>query len=261
MSARSPDLPLAEGPRLPARHEERRPARSPLAWLAALPLLARPIARTMPWVTLIIGCLLGLIYLVTLAHAADSAHWSLSQGNMRLAFVPAIAALAFVVRAPLRPLAQTTPVPVWVAPAGYLLLAAPVLAATCWAELRIVAHTVPLRADHAAVYPLIAQLTGWCLVTVSVAAWAGRSRYADLGGVIAALVSLAAVALVWYLPVTARFLVEPPATQQHVTIAWYAIAAAGLALTGMAMRDQWHRYARRLHGRRRPTASAPSART
>jgi hypothetical protein len=259
MSTRSPDIPHAGGPPLAAGGEQSPPARGRLAWLGALPLLARPITRTMPWVTLIIGCLAGLTYLAALAHAADTAHWSLTEGYVRFAFVPAIAALAFVVRAPLRPLTQTTPVPLWVAPVGYLVLAAPVLAVTCWAELRIVAHTVPRHADYAAVYPLIAQLTGWCMVTVAAAAWADRSRYADLGGVIAALVSFAAVALVWYLPATARFLVDPPATQQHVTIAWYAISAAGLALTCMAMRDQWHRYARPLHGGRRATASATSA--
>ncbi len=259
MSTRSPDSPLAGGPLLAVGGEHSRPARGRLAWLGALPLLARPITRTMPWVTLIIGCLAGLTYLAILAHAADTAHWSLTQGYVRFAFVPAIAALAFVVRAPLRPLIQTTPVPVWVAPVGYLLLAAPVLAVTCWAELRIVAHTVPLHADHGAVYPLIAQLTGWCMITVAVAAWADRSHYADLGGVIAVLASFAAVALAWYLPSTARFLVDPPATQHHVAIAWYSIATAALVVTCLAMRDQWHRYARGLHVRRRPTASATSA--
>jgi hypothetical protein len=29
-----------------------------------------------------------------------------------------------------------------------------------------------------------------------------------------------------------------------VTIAWYVVATAGLALTGAAMRDRWHRYTR-----------------
>jgi len=246
MSTRSPDMPHAGGPRLAADAEPSRPARGRLAWLSAVPLLARPITRTMPWLTLIIGCLAGPTYLAVLAHAADTAHWSISQGYVRFAFVPAIAALAFVVRAPLRPLTQTTPVPVWAAPAGYLLLAAPVLAVTCWADLRIVAHTVPHHSGREALYPLIAQLTGWCMVTVAVAAWADRSRYADLGGIITVLASFAGVALVWYLPVTARVLVGPPASQHRVTIAWYAVAAAGLALTCLAMRDRWHRYARRL---------------
>jgi hypothetical protein len=246
MITRSEDIPHAGGPPLAADAEQGRPDRGRRAWLSALPLLARPVTRTMPWLTLIVGCLAGLTYLAILAHAADTAHWSLGEGYVRFAFVPAIAALAFVVRTPLRPLTQTTPVPVWAAPVGYLLLATPVLAVTCWADLSIVAHTVLHHADHALLYPLIAQLTGWCMVTVAVAAWADRSGYADLAGIIAVLVSFAAVALVWYLPVTARFLVGPPASPHRVTISWYAIATAGLALTCMAMRDHWHRYARGL---------------
>jgi hypothetical protein len=117
---------------------------------------------------------------------------------------------------------------------------------TCWAQLRIMAHTIPPHTvGHLpAVYPVIAQLTGWCAVTVAAAACAGRSRYADLGGAIAAPASFAAIALAWYAPVSARFLVEPPATAHGVTIAWYAIATAGLALSCAAVRDHWHRYSR-----------------
>ena len=81
---------------------------------------------------------------------------------------------------------------------------------------------------------------------IAAAACAGRSRYADLSGVIAALASFAAIALAWYAPVSARFLVEPPATAHGVTIAWYAIATAASALSCVAMRDQWHRYTRSL---------------
>jgi hypothetical protein len=79
------------------------------------------------------------------------------------------------------------------------------------------------------------------------AACVDRSRYADLGGAVAAPVSLAAIALAWYAPVSQRILVEPPATAHGVTIAWSAIATAALALTCAAMRDQWHRYTRNLH--------------
>jgi len=81
---------------------------------------------------------------------------------------------------------------------------------------------------------------------------AGRSRYADLGGAIAAPVSSAAIALAWYAPVTSRILTEPAATAPGVTTAWYAIAAAALAVTCAAMRDQWHRYTRVLHRRSSP---------
>lgn len=207
-------------------------------------MLARHIARTMPWVTLISGCLAGLAYLSIMADLADTYHHPLSQGIVRLAFLPAIAGLSFVLRAPFRPLAQTTPVQAWVTPAGHLLLAAPVLAATGSAQMGLMNHTIPPGTVGAAVYPLIAQLAGWCAVTVAVAACVDRSRYADLGGAIAAPVTFAAIALAWYTPIFAEYLVEPPATALRVTSGWYIIAAAALALACVAMRDQWHRYSR-----------------
>lgn len=228
-----------------------RPARrSRLSWLGALPLLARPVIRTMPWVTLITGCLAGTVYLAVMAHFTGGVPASpLGQGNVRLAFLPAVAALAFVPRAPFRPLTQTTPVPAWLAPAGHLVLAAPVLAVTCWAQLRILADTIPPHAlgHQPAIYPLTAQLTGWCAVAMAAGVCVDRSSYADLGGAIAAPVTFAAIALAWFEPTTSRFLSEPPATAHGVAITWYAIATAATALASMAMRDQWHRYSRDVH--------------
>lgn len=216
--------------------------------------LARHIARTMPWVTLISGCAAGLAFLAIMADLADTYHHPLSQGTVRLAFLPAVAALAFVPRTPFRPLTQTSPVPAWVTPAGHLLLAAPVLAATCWAQLGIMNHTIPPHSPGSspALYPLIAQLVSWCATIVAAAACADRSRYADLGGAIAAPVTFTAILVAWNLPVTARVLVEPFATARGVTIAWYAVASAALVLTCVAMRDRWHRYSRafsRRHGK------------
>jgi hypothetical protein len=98
-----------------------------------------------------------------------------------------------------------------------------------------------------AVYPLLAQLTGWCALAVAAAACCDRSRYADLGGAVAAPVSLAIIALAWYSPGINRLLVTPPATARAATLAWYAITAAALALTCVAMRDRWQRYTRVLH--------------
>jgi hypothetical protein len=231
------------------RDDQTRPvARPSVPWLGALPPLARPIIRTMPWVMLITACLISLVYLAFLAHVTHAPSSPLGPGALRLAFLPAVAALAFVPRDPFRPLTQTTPVPAWVAPAGHLVLAALILAATCWAQLRIIAGAAPHTLGQLpAVYPLIAQLTGWCAVTVAVAAWVRRTRYADLSGAIAAPVSLSAVALAWYAPITSRFVAEPAASPHGVTIVWYAVASAALALTGVALRDQWHRYSRRLH--------------
>jgi hypothetical protein len=243
----------------PAPGQPARPSqRSRLSWLRAVPLLARPVTQTMPWITLLTGCLAGTVYLAIIARLAGTSRSPLDPGNVRLAFLPAVAALAFVPRAPSRPLTQTTPVPAWVTPAGHLLLAAPILAVTCWAQLRIIAHTIPPHTlgHPPAVYPLTAQLTGWCAATVAAAACVDRSRYADLGGAIAAPVSFAAIALAWYAPITSGFLAEPPATPHGLTIAWYAIASAASALACMAMRDQWHRYSRSLH--RLPAKRSPS---
>lgn len=222
--------------------------RSRVTWLRVLPLLAQPITRTMPWRTLIAGCLAGTAFLAVMARVARISHAPLDLGTARLAFLPAIAALGFVLRVPFRPVIQVTPVPAWLATAGHIALAGPVLAVTCWAQLRIVAYTFsPRTLGHPpASYPVLAQLTGWCMVTVAVAACADRSRYADIGGAVAAPVSFAVIGLAWYAPVTGRFLVEPPATAQGVTIAWYFIATAGLVLSCAAVRDRWHRYTRKL---------------
>jgi hypothetical protein len=251
VTPRSPGIPHVEDvPAATDRERSRHARRHRLAWLRALPLLARHIARTMPWVALISGCVAGLAFLAIMANLADTYHHPLSQGTVRLAFLPAIAALAFVLRAPFRPLIQTTPVPAWVTPAGHLLLAAPVLAATGWALLGVMNHTIPPHSPPTAVYPLIAQLAGWCAVAVAAAACVDRSRYADLGGAIAAPVTFIFIALAWYAPVSARFLVQPPATALRLTSGWYVIASAALALACVATRDQWHRYPRafnRLH--------------
>jgi hypothetical protein len=217
-----------------------------LSWVRALPLLARSVTATMPWTTLISGCLAGTAVLGVVAHFAGRAHWQLDQGAVRYAFLPAVAALAFVPRAQGRPVTQTTPVPAWAGPAGHVLLAVPVLVMTCWAQLSIVADSVPPHSPghQLAIYPLIAQLTGWCMLAVAAAACVDRSRYADLGGAAAAPVTLVAIALARYVPAASRYLVAPPASARGVTIAWYGIAAVAAAVTCAAARDRWHRYSR-----------------
>jgi hypothetical protein len=250
LTSRSPDIPRAGSAPCPGPPIRRgRWHRASL--LRVLIPLARPLTRTMPWATLITGCLTGTGFLAIMAGVAEHAHASLSQGTGRIAFVPAIAALAFVVRDPLRPLTGATPVPAWAVPAGHLLLAAPVLAITSWAQLRIIAGTIPPGAPGhpAAVYPVITQLTGWCAIVVAAAACADRSRYADLGGAIAVPVAFAVIALAWYAPVTARYLVQPPATAYGVTLAWYVISFAALTLTCAAMRDHWILYSRNVRRR------------
>jgi hypothetical protein len=224
----------------------RRPS---LFWPRALPVLARYVVRTMPWATLIAGCLAGTAILAAMAHVARNSHSPLSQTTVRITLLPAVAALAFVLRVHFRPVIQATPVPAWLAAAGQALLAVPVLAVTCWVQVWLMSWTFPPRgAGHLpAIYPLLAQITGWSALAVVAAAWCDRSRYADLGGGLAAPVSLVAIALAWFAPTIRSYLVAPPATPHAVTITWYAIASAALALTCAAMRDQWHRYTRMPH--------------
>jgi hypothetical protein len=237
--------------------------------LRPLPPLGRHIAATMPWITLLAGCLAGTAFLAVLARVTGTSRPMLDQGTVRLAYLPAVAALAFVPRTPGRPLTQTTPVPGWVSTVGHLLLAAPVLALTCWAQLAIAAHTAPPRAvgHPPAVYPVIAQLAAWCAIVVAAAACVDRSRYADLGGAIAAPAGFAAIALAWYSPVTRTIATGPPAAAHGVATAWSVIAAGALGLAGAAVRDRWHRYSRRrfsrtgsgrpTSGRREPAAPGP----
>jgi hypothetical protein len=131
-----------------------------MRWLRSLPLLVQPIIATMPWATLMTGCLAGTALLAVMGRVADASHAPLDLGTARLTFLPAVAALAFVLRSPFRPLTHATPVPAWLAPAGHIALAAPVLAVTFWAQLRIVARTIPPHTlSHPSdLYPVIAQL-------------------------------------------------------------------------------------------------------
>jgi hypothetical protein len=173
-----------------------------------------------------------------------------SSGSIRLCLLPAAAALAFVPYVPFRPLALATPVPAWVPQVGHLLLAAPFLAVTFWAQLRILAQAIPPHAlldPREPFYALIAQLIGWVAIMVAAASCTARSRFADLGGAIAAPIGFAVIALAWYTPLCAKFLVKPPAGPHSVAIGWYAIATAALILTCAAMRDHWHRYTRGRH--------------
>lgn len=216
--------------------------------MSALPRLIPHLMRTTPWATLLAGCLASMAIFAALARVAVTQHntfW-LDQGTVRLCLLPAVAALAFMVRVWFRPLIQAAPVPGWVAPAGQLLLAAPVLALTCWVQLRVLAVARGPHAPGDPSYALVAQLAGWASLQVAAAACVGRSRYADLGGAVAAPVTFALIAIAWYTPGIERFLVRPDALLHSVVIGWSSITAVAVAVTCVAWRDSWHRYSRPL---------------
>lgn len=203
--------------------------------------------RTTPWAALLAGCASGTLVLALLAHFAG--HSPLDQSTVRITFLPSVAALAFAPHTHSRPVIATAPLPTWIAATGQTLPALPLLAITSWVQLRLMAGTVPAGtiAHPAAVYPLLAQLTAWSLLAVTVAVCCERTRYASLSGAIAVPVSAALIAGVEFTPALQRYLLTPPAGPHTATIAWYTIAAAALTVAGVAVRDQWHRYVRALH--------------
>jgi hypothetical protein len=207
-------------------------------------LVARQAVAMMPWATLVAGSVAGTAVLALLAYFAGTSHTPLDETTVRLTLLPAVAALTYVPHDPLRPLAQTVPLPSWIASATPIVCAVPVLALTSWVQLVIMAHTHPSAARHhlAAIYPLIAQLTGWATLALAVASCCDRSRYADLASAIAAPITLAMIAFAWFTPGVKDLLVTGPATPRSATIAWYSIAAASLAVTTAALGDTWHRY-------------------
>jgi hypothetical protein len=213
--------------------------------------LVRHAIRTTPWVTLISGSLAGTAILAALAYLAHRYHSPLGQNAVRLTFLPACATVAFAPRTVFRPLTGATPVPAWPAAAMQMVLAFAVLAATCWAQLSLLNYTFARPAAEPAIYPLIAGLTGWSAIFVAAAACCDRSRFADLGGAVAAPAGFVVIALAWYGPKVSALFVTPPASLRAATIAWYLLAAGALAVAYAATRDRWLRYTRGL-ARHRP---------
>jgi len=218
--------------------------------MTTLPHLARHIARTVPWATLLAGCLISIALFAGLARVTVVEHDTsvLVEGAVQLCLLPAVAVLAFVLRGQFRPLTLVTPVPAWVTAAGQLLLAAPVLVLTGWVQLRILTLATgpqpPGGLSGDPTYALAVQLTGWAMLAVAAAACVGRSRYADLGGAIGAPVAFLIIAVASYAPGIDKFLDRPGAQLHSVVIGWCAIAAAALIVTCLALRDSWHRYPR-----------------
>lgn len=193
------------------------------------------------------ACASGTGLLLLLAHLSHTSHLSLNQDTVRIAFLPPVMALAFVLRAPWRVVTQAAPLPGWLTPAGQVCSVVPVLALTGWVQVHIMTSTVPRGALHPppAVSPLIAQLVGWCAIAVAAAGCCDRSRYADLGGAIAAPITLGVVVVAWFVGAARRHLVTPPASASVAMAAWYGLAVVAVAVEVVAMRDGWHRYTRR----------------
>jgi hypothetical protein len=238
----------------------RRPAgyRVSLAWYTA---------RLMAWGPLLTGCLAGIGFTVLLRIFAGQAETPASLGGgIRVAFVPVIAGLAFLLQDPHRLLTAALPVRDWLPPAVRVALALPVVALTGLLQLEIGDRA--LRADlHAAGQPpvplpspaLMTELGAWCLVTLLLAAAIGRTRWHDIAGISAAVGAVVVIGIAAILP----FHLIPAAVAGMSALQdrqwdaawqfWGATAVAAAVLLARATGDPWRRLTvRRLHGRSNP---------
>jgi hypothetical protein len=206
--------------------------------------LAPFVVRTTPWVPLLGGCVAGTALLDLTAHVMHDSHGTVDQNTLRLTFLTAVAALAFVPRAPMRPITQVVATPSWIVPVGQTLMGLPVVALTAWLQMRIVEAGVPARA-RPTIYPLLAELVAWCCIAIATATCTDRTRYADLGGMVAVPLTFALIAIAWYTPGLRSHLVVPPASPTQSAIGWYVIAAIAIVAGCVSLRDPWQRYTRR----------------
>jgi hypothetical protein len=216
----------------------------------------------MPWSVLLAGCLSGTALELIVE---NTSRFPLTPNAVRMAFLPAVAALCFVPHVYFQPLVRTVPVPIWIVAVGHTLFALPILAATCVAQVELMIGSFPAHSPVAppADYPLIAQLVGWTALALLAATWCDRTRYAALNGAVAAPITVAVIAFAWVTPRIDRLLNTPQAHPGDATIAWYLITTCAIVGSWLATRDQWHRYTRRLTARtishclRLPRITAP----
>jgi hypothetical protein len=198
---------------------------------AALPHLA----ATMPWGTLLSGCAIGLAISVVGYRFAGPASGSAGvTAVVRAAFVPLVLVAAFLATDPHRRLATALPAPAWLTAATHTALALPVLAGTAGLQLRLAAAELAAGQRYPGVpahlpWPALSrELAAAAAIALAAAGVVARTRWHELGGVIAAPVSLAVIAVT-------------QATWDGVT--WRVLLVGALAVTtaAWAQRDPWLR--------------------
>jgi hypothetical protein len=207
---------------------------------AALPHLA----ATMPWGTVLAGCAIGLaISVVGYRFAGPASDSAGVTAVVRAAFVPLVLVAAFLGVDPYRRLVAALPAPAWLTAATHTALALPILAVTAVLQLHVAAAELAAgqRYDHVPAHlawPALSwELGAAAAIALAIASIVARTRWHELGGAIAAPVSLAVIA-------------ATQATWADVT--WRILLVGALAVTtaAWAQRDPWLRL--RPAVRRRP---------
>jgi hypothetical protein len=206
--------------------------RAPRVLRAALPHLA----ATMPWGTLLGGCAIGLAISVVGYRFAGAASDSAGVAAVvRAAFVPLVLVAAFLAADPHRPLVAALPAPAWLTAATHTALALPVLAGTAALQLRLAAAELAAGQLYTGVpahlpwLMLSAELAAAAAIALAAAGVVARTRWRELGGAIAAPVSLAVIA-------------ATQATWADVTWRILLVGALAVATAAWAQRDPWLRW-------------------
>jgi hypothetical protein len=212
----------------------------------------------MPWGPLIAGCCAGVCVSAALARLARTLpDPSALASGARLAFVPVVAGVAFLLHDPHGQLTRVLPARAWLTSAVRLALALPVLAGAWWAQLSLDGAALTTYLHQAGQRPalpwlgLTAELAAGCALALAAAALVGRGRWQDLGGAVAAPAALAALAVLVLVPLhlLPAALAGMSVAQHHAWIAagrrWGVVAVAAAALACWASRDPWRRLSRR----------------
>ena len=217
--------------------------RARVLW-AALPHLA----ATMPWGTLLGGCAIGLAASVVgyrfAGPASDSAGVT---AVVRAAFAPLVLVAAFLAADPHRRLVAALPAPAWLTAATHTTLALPVLAGTAALQLRLAAAELAAGQPYPPVpahlpWPALSlELGAAAAIALATASVVARTRWHELGGAIAAPVSLAVIA-------------ATQAVWADVTWRLLLVGALAIAIAAWAQRDPWLRLPAVVFARCRPPA-------
>lgn len=210
--------------------------------------LTRHVARLVPWGTLIVGSAAGVGFsLAVRAFAHPATPQAELVTGVRLAFVPPLVGLGFVLHDRHRQLAGALPVPAWVTSALRVVLALPLVAATCWLQFWLVTKA------KLPVPPVATEMAGCGLITLAVAAAVERGRWRDLGGgaavpaALALIGVLAVLSMLKHSPVRLLPTVFSGMTAAQLRewdrawLAWAAAGAAAAVAAGFFSRDPWRR--------------------
>ena len=184
------------------------------------------LVRTVPWAVLIAACATGLA--VSLVSSQFLNPLRSTEGVLlfsRLAAVPLAAAMAFLAWSPDRSLTVTLPAPSWLAHAFRVACALPVIGLTVFIQYELARRE--LATGSAAALPgrvswptQLAEFIAWLAVAAAAAAAIDRTRWRELGGAVAAPITLALIALLI-------------AVGSYSAWGWWATAlAAGLVAAG-----------------------------